>query len=195
MNPALLWWHQQVLSDSRVSGEHQVCFAPVSSADHSEVPSQQGHGLPAGEEGRRLWSFCGPARGHSETIGAFVSLPDWNSDTSLVSLQTLKEKLSSFTFEGDDGGAAGAEEEGGSEESSLTAARSSLDDIIVLCHQSSQSLNQQQREVISSPCTRTVFHTEVQQRKKEKNHQDMFDRTDILLFIPLRCCGFHCWRP
>lgn len=67
---------------------------------------------------------------------------------SMVSLQTLKEKLSSFTSEGEEGNTARDEEEGGSEESSLTAVRSSLDDIIVLCHQSSQSLNQQQREVI-----------------------------------------------
>lgn len=66
---------------------------------------------------------------------------------SPVSLQTLKEKLSSFTPEGADGNTGGAEEQGDSE-SSLTALRSSLDDIVVLCHQSSQNLNQQQREVL-----------------------------------------------
>lgn len=85
-----------------------------------------------------------------ESILSFVK--HFFSDTlaSTVSLQTLKEKLSRFTSEGEDGNTGGAEEEGGGQ-SSLTALRSSLDDIIVLCHQSSQNLNQQQREVTSGP--------------------------------------------
>lgn len=85
---------------------------------------------------------------------------------SMVSLQTLKEKLSSFTSEAEGGNTAGAKEEGASNESSLTAVRTSLDDIIVLCQQSSQSLNQQQREVILLTLhtrAHTVFYTGIQQ--------------------------------
>lgn len=86
-----------------------------------------------------------------------------------VLLETLKEKLSRFTSEGEDGNTGGAEEEGGGE-SSLTALRSSLDDIIVLCHQSSQNLNQQQREVLWFPLLETMMASQKQGKGLNAKH-------------------------
>lgn len=61
-------------SGSSASSESRSDPPPLSSVDHSKVPSQQGHGLPAGEEGRRPRSFCCPAGGHQETFCAFVKV-------------------------------------------------------------------------------------------------------------------------
>lgn len=61
---------------------------------------------------------------------------------SIISLKTLKEKLSVLTTEADRG-----DEEERDGESTLTTVKDSLDGIIALCHQSSQNLYQQQREV------------------------------------------------
>ena len=73
----------------------------------------------------------------------------------IISLKTLKEKLSVHTAESD-GGVEEDErhddEEKSDGESALTGVKDSLNDIIALCHRSSPNLDQQQREVVVGVC-------------------------------------------
>lgn len=73
----------------------------------------------------------------------------------IISLKTLKEKLSVLAAESD-GGVEEDErhddEEKTGGESTLTGVKDSLNDVIDLCHRSSPNLNQQQREVVVGVC-------------------------------------------